>query len=103
MDNNEQLKPDFLNRRTEDVSKIFGLAQRDFMALMLTISLMSNVYLTYKIIDIVLNMSSQITEEVRKQGNEMLQPVVDKVESTTSKLEQEYLKEDSSSTKNKPN
>lgn len=76
-------KDDFIGKRVNDVKKIFGLAERDFMALMLVFSLIANGYLGYLVVKTNSDLNAKIVEEVRRQVpqevdrkvNEGLEPI----------------------------
>lgn len=95
-------KNDFITKRVDDVKKIFGLAERDFMALMLVISLIGNVVLVWAIISINSNLNARIVEEVKLQVvpverkmeqkvdqrvDESLQPIREGVKEAKGKLD----------------
>lgn len=69
-------KDDFIGKRVNDVRKIVGLAERDFMALMLGISLIGNVLLVWLLLSQNKSFSEQLVEEVRKQVRPAVQQEV---------------------------
>lgn len=92
--NNNIPNPDFIDRKLDGVVKIFGLAHRDFMALMLSISILLNVYLVYEIITTSEDLHKQIVEEVRRQSpslikqetEQKLNPYLEKLDTAISKV-----------------
>lgn len=98
-----ETKDDFIGKRVNDVRKIFGLAERDFMALMLVISLIGNVLLVWMLLSQNKSFSDQLVEEVRKQVKpavqqevktelpvkleEAVQPMKDGVKQATDKVD----------------
>lgn len=62
-------KQDMIDRKVDGVVKIFGLAYKDIVALVATISILLNVYLVYKIITMNEDLNAKIVEEVRRQVN----------------------------------
>lgn len=71
-------KEDFIARRVNDVGKIFGMASKDFMALMLVLSLVANAYLLYLFVTLNLDFSDRIVEEVRKQNKNETIPAMER-------------------------
>lgn len=75
------VKQDMIDRKVDGVVKIFGLAYKDIVALVATISILLNVYLVYKIITMNEDLNAKIVEEVRRQVpqavNERVPEVVD--------------------------
>lgn len=75
------VKQDMIDRKVDGVVKIFGLAYKDVVALVATISILLNVYLVYKIITMNEDLNAKIVEEVRRQVpqavNERVPEVVD--------------------------
>lgn len=70
-------KDDFIGKRVNDVKKIFGLAERDFMALMLIISILGNIALVWLYIDQNKSLNKQIVEEVKRQVAPAVETKVD--------------------------
>lgn len=74
-------KQDMIDRKVEGVVKIFGLAYKDIVALVATLSILLNIFLVYKIITMNEDLNAQIVDEVRKQVapavNERVPIVVD--------------------------
>lgn len=70
-------KDDFIGKRVNDVKKIFGLAERDFMALTLIISIIGNIALVWLYIDQNKSLNKQIVEEVKRQVAPAVQTKVD--------------------------
>lgn len=67
----------FIGKRVNDVKKIFGLAERDFMALMLIISILGNIALVWLYIDQNKSLNKQIVEEVKRQVAPAVETKVD--------------------------
>ncbi len=44
-----ELKQDMIDRKVDGLVKIFGLAYKDVVALVATLSILLNIYLVYKI------------------------------------------------------
>jgi|GEM_PF-1601524 len=70
-------KDDFIGKRVNDVRKIFGLAERDFMALMLIISILGNIALVWLYISQNKDLNQRIVEEVKNQVAPAVQTKVD--------------------------
>ena len=85
---------DFIDRKVDGLVKIFGLAQRDFMALMLVLSLIGNIILVYQLGEVRKEMTHMVIEEVRKQvpqeTSKQLRPIKSSVD-TTMKQIQEHI------------
>lgn len=62
-----EVKQDMIDRKVDGVVKIFGLAYKDIVALVATLSILLNVYLVYKIITMNEDLNAKIVEEVRRQ------------------------------------
>ncbi len=62
-----EIKQDIIDRKVDGVVKIFGLAYKDIVALVATLSILLNVYLVYKIITMNEDLNAKIVEEVRRQ------------------------------------
>lgn len=62
-----EVKQDMIDRKVDGVVKIFGLAYKDIVALVATISILLNVFLVYKIITMNEDLNAKIIDEVRKQ------------------------------------
>lgn len=60
-------KQDMIDRKVDGVVKIFGLAYKDVVALVATISILLNVYLVNKVISTNEDLNAKIVDEVRKQ------------------------------------
>ena len=97
MENNNQLdneKHDFLDRKIQGVKTIFGLAERDFMALMLTLSLLLNLVQYYDVRRTERVLNDEIKEEIRRQAvpaiknetSRQLEPIKSKVDTTMEKI-----------------
>lgn len=97
MENNNNLdneKQDMIDRKISGVVKIFGLAERDFMALMLTLSLLLNIVQYYDVRNTEKELHNQIVEEVRRQAvpaikletKNQLEPLKNKIDTTVSNL-----------------
>lgn len=97
MENNNKLdnkKQDMLDRKIDGVVKIFGLAQRDFMALMLTLSLLLNIVQYYDVRRTERVLNDEIKEEIRRQAvpairnetSKQLEPIKSKVDTTMEKI-----------------
>lgn len=85
---------DFVDRKIDGLVKIFGLAQRDFMALMLVLSLIGNIVLVYQLGEVRTEMTNMVIQEVRRQvpqeTSKQLQPIKNSVD-TTMKQIQEHI------------
>ena len=70
MENNNKLdnEMDFIDRKISGVKTIFGLAERDFMALMLTLSLLLNLVQYYDVRRTERVLNDEIKEEIRRQA-----------------------------------
>ena len=83
---------DFVDRKIDGLVKIFGLAQRDFMALMLVLSLIGNIILVYQLGEVRKEMTHMVIEEVRKQvpqeTSKQLQPIKNSVDTTMKQIQQ---------------
>ena len=83
---------DFVDRKIDGLVKIFGLAQRDFMALMLVLSLIGNIILVYQLGEVRKEMTHMAIEEVRKQvpqeTSKQLQPIKNSVDTTMKQIQQ---------------
>ena len=97
MENNNKLdneKQDFLDRKIIGVKTIFGLAERDFMALMLTLSLLLNLVQYYDVRRTERVLNDEIKEEIRRQAvpaiknetSKQLEPIKSKVDTTMEKI-----------------
>lgn len=90
---------DYLNRRTNDVKKLWGMAREDVMALILVISLAINVVLVISLINAYKDLTEErvkdLKEFTRKEVTEQLQPLQDEVTGTTETVKStiEELKE----------
>lgn len=90
---------DYLNRRTNDVKKLWGMAREDIMALILVISLAINVVLVISLINAYKDLTEErvkdLKEFTRKEVTEQLQPLQDEVTGTTETVKStiEELKE----------
>ena len=62
-----EVKQDMIDRKVDGVVKIFGLAYKDIVALVATISILLNVFLVYKIITMSEDLNAKIVDEVRRQ------------------------------------
>lgn len=84
-------KADFIDRKVDGIVKIFGLAYKDFVVLVATLSVILNIYLVYRLLDTTDNLSSQIVEEVRRQSRpiikEEVEPIKSGVERATSQID----------------
>ena len=91
MENNNKLdneKQDFIDRKISGVKTIFGLVERDFMALMLTLSLLLNIVQYYDVRRTERVLNDEIKEEVRRQA-------VPAIKNETSKQLELVLKDQS--------
>jgi len=70
-------KKDIIDRKVDGVVKIFGLAYKDVVALVATISILGNVYLVYKVLNVTESLNNRIVEEVRKQVTPAVNEKVD--------------------------
>lgn len=61
-------KKDYLDRKIDGLRTIFGLAERDFMALMLTLSLLLNLAQYYDVRRTERELNEEIKEEIRRQA-----------------------------------
>jgi len=61
-------KKDYLDRKIDGIRTIFGLAERDFMALMLTLSLLLNLVQYYDVRRTERVLNDEIKEEIRRQA-----------------------------------
>jgi len=61
------VKQDVIDRKVDGVVKIFGLAYKDVVALVATLSILLNVFLVHKIITTNEDLNAKIVEEVRRQ------------------------------------
>ena len=96
MENNNKLdnKKDFLDRKFDGVKTIFGLAERDFMALMLTLSLLLNLVQYYDVRRTERVLNDEIKEEIRRQAvpairnetSKQLEPIKTKVDTTMERI-----------------
>lgn len=90
---------DYLNRRTNDVKKLWGMAREDVMALILVISLAINVVLVISLINAYKDLTEErvkdLKEFTRKEVTEQLQPLQEEVTGTTETVKStiEELKE----------
>ena len=90
LDNNK----DFLDRKFDGVKTIFGLAERDFMALMLTLSLLLNIVQYYDVRRTERVLNDEIKEEIRRQAvpaiknetSRQLEPIKTKVDTTMERI-----------------
>ena len=62
-----EVKQDVIDRKVDGVVKIFGLAYKDIVALVATLSILLNVFLVHKIITTNEDLNAKIVEEVRRQ------------------------------------
>ncbi|MGV6945054.1 hypothetical protein [Sphingobacterium kyonggiense] len=60
-------KQDVVDRKVDGLVKIFGLAYKDVVALVATLSILLNIYLVNKLITTNEELNSKIVDEVRKQ------------------------------------
>lgn len=70
-------KEDFIGKRVNDVKKIFGLAERDFMALLLIVSILGNIALVWLYINQNTDLNQRIVDEVKSQVAPAVQTKVD--------------------------
>ena len=61
-------KKDYIDRKIDGLRTIFGLAERDFMALMLTLSLLLNLVQYYDVRRTERELNDEIKEEIRRQA-----------------------------------
>ena len=61
-------KKDYIDRKIDGLRTIFGLAERDFMALMLTLSLLLNLAQYYDVRRTERELNEEIKEEIRRQA-----------------------------------
>lgn len=107
-------KEDFIGKRVNDTKKLFGMAREDAMALMLVLSIIGNIWLAAlwqrsqkdlieskdQLVQLTLNMSERINEEIRRQMRpaitqevaEQVKPIKDGVDTVKTKAEQVFDK-----------
>lgn len=92
---------DFIDRKVEGATKIFGMADKNVWAFMLTISMIFNIWLFYlytsaknETVSVNNKMSQMVIEEVRKQVTpavqkevtEQVKPIAESVDTAKSNL-----------------
>lgn len=84
-------KADFIDRKVDGLVKIFGLAYKDFVVLVGTLSIILNIYLVYRLLNTTDSLNSQIVEEVRRQSRpiikEEVEPIKSGVERATNQID----------------
>ena len=84
-------KADFIDRKVDGLVKIFGLAYKDFVVLVATLSVILNIYLVYRLLNTTDSLNSQIVEEVRRQSRpiikEEVEPIKSGVERATNQID----------------
>lgn len=107
-------KDDFIAKRVNDAGKIFGMARADALALMLVLSIFGNIWLGAlwqrsqrdlikakdDLVELTLNMSERINEEIRNQVRpvitqevtEQVKPIKEGVDTVKTKAEQVFDK-----------
>ena len=96
METTNNNKKDYLDRKIEGIRTIFGLAERDFMALMLTLSLVFNIIQYFDTRSTEKELHSQIVEEVRRQAvpairketSDQLKPIKTELDTVISKAKE---------------
>ena len=92
MTSTNQKGEDFIDRKINGLERIFGMAQRDFMALMLVLSIIGNIIQAYNTDKIQKEMTKIVIEEVRKQvpqeTSKQLQPIKNSVDTTMKQIQQ---------------
>lgn len=83
MENTSNNKQDAVDRKVDGVVKLFGLVERDWRNFALLISILINVYVTYKYIDQNDRMTEIIIEQVDKRSPAIIQ---EKVEEKTTEI-----------------
>lgn len=95
MENNNKLdNKDFIDRKIEGVRTIFGLAERDFMALILTLSLLLNIVQYYDVRRTERVLNDEIKEEIRRQAvpairnetSRQLEPIKSRIDTTVNQI-----------------
>lgn len=94
--NNNRGNPDFIDRKLDGVVKIFGLTERNFMALMLTLSLLFNIVQYFDTRTTEKELHNQIVEEVRRQAvpeirketSNQLKPIKTELDTVISKAKE---------------
>lgn len=83
-------REDYLNKRTTDIRKIWGMAKEDFLALALVVLLGLNVYLVTVIIGAYKELTTQrvndLKEFTKQEISTQLEPVQQEVKETTSQV-----------------
>lgn len=89
-------KKDYLDRKIDGLRTIFGLAERDFMALMLTLSLLLNLAQYYDVRRTERELNDEIKEEIRRQAvpairretSDQLRPIKTELDTVISKAKE---------------
>lgn len=89
-------KKDFIDRKVDGVVKIFGLADKNFMAFLLTVSILLNVWQLYDSRSTERNLNDRIIEEVRRQSapiiraeaEKQLTPYAHKIDTTIAEIKE---------------
>lgn len=81
---------DFLNRRSGDIEKLFGLAKSDWLVFAFVMSVICNIWLGVEVISTTKDYTKMIVEEVRKQVpqevDRQVSPMQSKVDTVVRKL-----------------
>lgn len=98
---NLQVEKDFLNRRTEDLGKVFGMAKSDLVLLIAVISIIGNFILVWKLVSVVENLNGKRIEDIKSfmrtdegratiehEVNKSLEPTKQEVKTTTEEIKQ---------------
>lgn len=97
MENNNKLdnpKQDMIDRKISAFSLLFDLMSRDWKNFIMTLSIISNIYLGHSLIKTNKEMSQQIIEEVRRQAvpairnetSRQLEPIKSKIDTTVNQI-----------------
>lgn len=89
-------KPDFINKRTEDLGKVFGMARQDLVLLIAVVSVFFNFYLGARLMNSSEARVSDIKEYMRTEGKpiieqevgKQLEPIKEDVKTTTGEIKQ---------------
>lgn len=83
-------REDYLNKRTTDIRKIWGMAKEDFLALALVVLLGLNVWLVTVIIGAYKELTTQrvndLKEFTKQEISSQLEPVQQEVKETTKQV-----------------
>lgn len=97
MENNNKLdnnNKDFIDRKVAWFTVLFDLMSRDWKNFIMTLSIISNIYLGHLLIKTNKEMSQQIIEEVRRQAvpairtetSRQLEPIKSKIDTTVNQI-----------------